>query len=1137
MPTIYDNIENALTDGLGKTLELSKRADCCIGYFNLRGWNEIAEKIDQLSGDEITERNENVHRICRLLIGMSVKPTDILRKYYYRQNDETIDNAESNRLKKQLAQEFRDQLTIGIPTNHDEKTLRQLSQQMKDKKVCVKLHLRYPLHAKLYLAHSDDSRVPIVGFLGSSNLTIAGLAKQGELNIDVLEQDAARKLATWFDEHWCDSKSIDITEDLIEIIDHSWAGDRLIPPYHIFVKIAYHLSYEARMGIADFTIPAIFKKKLLDFQQTAVSVAARHLHKHGGVVIGDVVGLGKTIVGTALAKLFEEDFSHETLIICPKNLTAMWESYVYQYQLHAKVTPQSRVQSELKNERRYRTVIVDESHNLRNSNGSRYKAIKDYLDLNESKVILLSATPYNKSHIDLANQLRLFIPEDKDLGISPEKYIKKIGGQVQFNAQHTEISPRSLRAFELSNEPDDWQNLMQLYLVRRTRNFIKKYYAKTDPKNGQKYLSFSDGTPSYFPERVAKKVEYPFDPKNPDDQYAALYADHVVDLIHRLDLPRYGLQLYRNNKPAIKPTPAEDFLLQNLNRAGKRLMGFCRTMLFKRLESSGYSFLLSLARHVLRNYIFVHAIKNNLPLPIGKNIAQNLDDFLEDDDTDNDDNNNNNNNNETNSLNIITQEKQYIEKAEELYQLFSSDKYEHHFDWVRNEFFNETLLESLEKDNKNILQILTAVKTWNPANDRQLNALYDLLTQKHGNDKVLVFTQFADTAFYLTEQLKRRGVINIESVTGKDDNPTQKAFRFSPQSNIQNNRSYDFSGEECQELRVLISTDVLSEGQNLQDAHVIVNYDLPWAIIRLIQRAGRVDRIGQRAKEIYCYSFLPEDGIEKIIDLRGRLKRRIKENADLLGSDETFFDGDPINIADLYNEKSGLLNADDEDTEVDLGSQALKIWEEAIKAQPELNKIIPELPNVIYSAKQNIESNSQDGVIVYVKTINEDNILTWIDREENIVTQSPVEILKAIACEPDTKPLEKLENHHELLGKALDVIRADDNNRGSSLGKRTGTKYKVYSRLERYCNENKDKPLLVTETLKKAVDDIYRYRLRESAKESLFRQIKVEISDESLADLVISLYNANDLVIKDEEEQNTEPQVICSMGIVNVSNQ
>jgi superfamily II DNA/RNA helicase len=135
-------------------------------------------------------------------------------------------------------------------------------------------------------------------------------------------------------------------------------------------------------------------------------------------------------------------------------------------------------------------------------------------------------------------------------------------------------------------------------------------------------------------------------------------------------------------------------------------------------------------------------------------------------------------------------------------------------------------------------------------------------------------------------------------------------------------------------LRVLITTDVLSEGQNLQDAHIILNYDLPWAIIRLIQRAGRVDRIGQKAEQIFCYSFLPEDGIEAIINLRRRLTQRIEENANVVGSDETFFDGDPVNLADLYNEKSGILDGEDDDTEVDLASLAYQIWKNATDANP-----------------------------------------------------------------------------------------------------------------------------------------------------------------------------------------------------------
>ena len=138
---------------------------------------------------------------------------------------------------------------------------------------------------------------------------------------------------------------------------------------------------------------------------------------------------------------------------------------------------------------------------------------------------------------------------------------------------------------------------------------------------------------------------------------------------------------------------------------------------------------------------------------------------------------------------------------------------------------------------------------------------------------------------------------------------------------------------------VLISTDVLSEGQNLQDAHIIVNYDLPWALIRLIQRAGRVDRIGQEAPKILCYSFLPQDGLENIINLRNRLTKRISENSEVVGSDETFFDGDPVNIADLYNEKAGIL--DEDEGEIDLTSQAFEIWNQAIMSNPKLKKIIP----------------------------------------------------------------------------------------------------------------------------------------------------------------------------------------------------
>ena len=173
--------------------------------------------------------------------------------------------------------------------------------------------------------------------------------------------------------------------------------------------MAYHLSQEARAGLAEFNIPGDFGNKLFDFQKAAVKIAAHHLNKRGGVLIGDVVGLGKTLMATTLARIFEDDYFLETLIICPKNLVKMWEDYAAQYRLRARVLSVSLVSRELPNMRRYRLVLIDESHNLRNREGKRYKVIQDYIEKNESKVILLSATPYNKAYTDLSNQLRLFL--------------------------------------------------------------------------------------------------------------------------------------------------------------------------------------------------------------------------------------------------------------------------------------------------------------------------------------------------------------------------------------------------------------------------------------------------------------------------------------------------------------------------------------------------------------------------------------------------------------------------------------------------------------------------------------------------------------------------------------------------------
>ena len=1127
MPRIFDNIDQPLLPALQQTLETATHADFCVGYFNLRGWRGLGSYVENWNGGD--------DECCRLLVGMQRLPDEELRhaKRLAKQ-DGRIDNQTALRLKRRLAEEFQEQLTVGVPTRADEIGLRQLAQQLRDEKVKVKLFLRHTLHAKLYLIYRSDLVAPTVGYLGSSNLTLSGLSHQGELNIDVVDSDACEKLEDWFEDRWNDRWCIDISKELIEIIEQSWAREERIPPYHIYIKMAYHLSQEARAGLTEFRIPREFEDKLFEFQTAAVKIAAHHLNRRGGVLIGDVVGLGKTLMGTALARIQEDDYDLETLIICPKNLVNMWEDYREEYRLRGRVLSISRVLNELPDLRRYRLVMIDESHNLRNREGKRYRAIQDYIQQNESKVILLSATPYNKTYLDLSNQLRLFVDETEDLGIRPEQYIKKLGSETEFLRKH-QSGVRTLSAFEHSEYIDDWRELMRRYLVRRTRSFITENYADTDPETQRKFLSFPDGTRSYFPTRVPKTMQFEIDDQNPDDTYAQLYSASVVNVISSLKLARYGLANYIVDAPSEPPTEAEQQQLEDLSRGGQRLMGFCRTNLFKRLESSGQAFIQSVDRHILRNYIFLHALENDEPLPIGSQNAEMLDSRFEDRDTedttvildasgDEDD---------TQIDNTDSQSRQYTDdsykqRAAAIYRLYRT-KYKSRFKWIRSNLFLSLLRKDLAKDALALMQVLQQYGTWDPEQDAKLNALESLLTETYPDDKVLVFTQFADTVQYLTDALSERGMTHIAPATGDSADPTALAHRFSPVSNEKRDR---IKSED--ELRVLISTDVLSEGQNLQDCSIVVNYDLPWAIIRLVQRAGRVDRIGQLAEDILCYSFLPAEGVERIINLRGRVRARLRQNAEVVGTDEAFFedDGEEGNqaIVNLYNEQAGLLD-DERDNDVDLASHAYQIWKNAITQDPQLEKIVPALPSVVYSTQSHTPTdNEPEGALVYIRTGQENDALAWIDRDGQSVTESQFAILQAAACQPDTEALPSLEEHHRLVAAAARLIASEERTVGGQLGRPSGARFRTYERLKDYASAVEG-TLLNTPQLKQVIEAIYRYPLRQTATDTLNRQLRSSISNEDLAALVIDLWETDRLCIIEEERHTREPQIVCSLGL------
>ena len=338
-----------------------------------------------------------------------------------------------------------------------------------------------------------------------------------------------------------------------------------------------------------------------------------------------------------------------------------------------------------------------------------------------------------------------------------------------------------------------------------------------------------------------------------------------------------------------------------------------------------------------------------------------------------------------------------------------------------------------------------------------------------------------------------------------------------------------------EQLRILIATDILSEGQNLQDCFIVINYDLPWAIIRLIQRAGRIDRIGQQSESIYCYSFLPAEGVERIIRLRERVRQRLRENAEVVGTDEAFFDDDRNDraIIDLYNEKSGILDGDI-DTEVDLASYAYEIWKNAVTKEPDLQKTIPSLPSVVYSTKAFVRAHCRaplHEVLTYIRTGEGNDALAWIDGNGKSITESQFAILKAAECLPDTEALPKHKNHHKLVKSALLAVIEEEKSVGGQLGRPSGARFRAYERLKSYLEEVKG-TLWELPGLSKAIDEIYRHPLRQIAVDTLNRLLRSGISNDKLAELVIAMREEGRLCIINEEEQKQEPLIICSMGLI-----
>lgn len=837
---IIDNSteKNSLLNRLKSYIPTSKSLKIATGYFFIKGFNQLIEDLNKLDNiDIIIGSSSNKETIEEIVLGY--KYLDDAAEEIENQNKKLTNRAKEP-LMNNAIKDVRVSIETAEKTDENELTLKRLAQFIEQKKLKFKTYLKNKLHSKAYifdyrkqLFDGDGKPINIVedgiAIVGSSNFTLAGLTHNTELNVLIEGKDEHEYLKKWFEKLWDDSE--DFSTQMLTEINNSWAKN-YPTPYEIYLKILYDLvkdrledSDELILGDSDIFID------LAKFQKRAVALAINILEKYHGVFISDVVGLGKSFIGSALIDYYHKK-GKRALIICPPRLLPMWQNYNNVYDLGAEIISigeisQSDGLSRLKRYIDKDIILIDESHNFRNNENNRYKNLSEFLLPYDKKLILMSATPQNNSPIDIYNQMKLFHHEDET---------------------EIPITPANLKEFtNLALEKKvNLQSMLEHVLIRRTRAHIKKYY--TDEK--------IDGKPIIFPKRnIPEPISYSI-----ENVYSNMYSE-IMGYLKALKYARYNLFLY------IKKDFKEKSPYRELKNAGKNLRGFIKVLLLKRIESSVEAFKLTINSMIKIHEVYLEAIDNLKLLPIGdkaQSFIYGTDEYLD------------------NEIDFTGELEKIIEAHGEKYEV--------------NAFKIEALKEDLNNDLAIFKRIKNIISNITVRNDDKLNQLKNKIEEiRQKNKKILIFSQFTDTTKYLYHSLKNDYDEEIEEVSSETKNLLSIVKRFSPKAN---------DGDENEmnnQINILISSDVLSEGQNLQDCNVVINYDIHWNPVRLIQRVGRVDRIGSEKDEIFIFNFLPEAKLEEKLGIKEKVSKRIQEIHNVFGEDGKYLDDNEIlNPADMY---------------------------------------------------------------------------------------------------------------------------------------------------------------------------------------------------------------------------------------------
>lgn len=933
LPKIIDNNRKFLKDALIEVSKDFSEISIATGYWDLEGMKLILPEIKKYSK-------------IRLLIGRE----PMIARYHMQSPEPDFPD-----------QDFKYDLSTLKPESAFTETVATIKDLIEKGTLEVRVYRKNFLHAKCYIfgSYTTDTAV---GIIGSSNFTKNGLTQNTELN--ALESDHRIVLSEpktesqevghlfWFDSFWNDETSEKWNEEFGEILSMSTVGHITYSPYEMYMATLWHL-YKTEVT-EEITLSSDISKNLYAFQQRNAQLLINKIEKTGLAMLADSVGLGKTITAGAVIKHYLEQGARRIYVIAPARLIPQWkDDLADKHDIHGgyelvSMQNMDAIEDEMSRDK-YRNVdlfIIDEAHNLRNDNSTRHVKILEWFSNNpESKVLLLTATPVNNQLTDFVNQIQL--ASKGKLDSFPIVYTTSKKREVIDFFEAVKRLVSYIKEKENANEDIDWDRVNKVmrqglkhFLVRSTRNGIMKDF------NGG--LLGNDGVMRAFPTSVVKPAEYNFSTENDtivSDHISASVAssfetidprsidiDKLVSITQRTEHPLdtiktnalssstvhtgvftslfqiiltfgfapYKARVYDNRFYGKTPDqikeyklkPKESFAL--LSQIG--IHNIIRVSLLKRLESSPYALKNSIQNYVNRLSVFSEWLEKGYILSF-KDINELVKEYGDDLDE--------------------VPESTMDEKI-------SADPIVYNIEALKNDLIRDQaiakvlieLCDAIEKKDDKLIRFVELIKE---------------IKSTTGTKKILVFSFYADTIKYLEKNLGNHlseiemkessfvtgaNALDIKEITG----------RFSPIS-----KGYEVN-EAHPVINYLFATDVLSEGQNLQDCPVLINFDLHWNPVRMIQRNGRINRLGSAYTEVYVYNMAPEKQLETYLKLVKRLEQKINKIAHTIGTDQSILgeDANPLEyidqvddvkdidrVTELYDESTGTkaLLALEDDTD------------------------------------------------------------------------------------------------------------------------------------------------------------------------------------------------------------------------------